>query len=163
MNFTESKEFTLEELKEDIEMGNITFITQQETLEKESLTISSSVWLYFRRMLHTESNKLVENYAWCTNCHQIQPYYGSTTTRLLDHSKRCPNRPIVDADEPAKINFKLCELEPIREAAANFIVKDCQPFSAIDGDGLHDLCFESVKLGWKYPNLIKWPPMEKIG
>lgn len=153
--FAETRKETIECIKLELEQDNIEFLTQQETVENDAQYITSSVWIDFRRMLIREANVLINNFAWCTHCKQSISYFGSTTTRLLEHIKKCPKKPSAVSDGPAKINFKLNDLKDIRDAAARFIVKDCQPFSAIDGEGLLDLCYESVKLGWKNPEMTR--------
>lgn len=152
--FAEMVKCTLQQIKSENEMDNIDFLTIHETLEK-STTVSSRVWLDFRRILLRESNKVVENYVWCTHCRTATPYYGSTTTRLLEHRKKCTERPQDENDAKPKINFTLDELSGLREAAARFVVKDIQPFYAINGKGLLDLCYESVKLGWRHAQMSK--------
>lgn len=117
--------------------------------------MASGVWLDYRRMLVRNANVLVDNYVWCTHCKGMTSYFGSTTSRLLEHQRKCPNKPIVESDEPPKIQFKLNELTEIRDAAAHFIVKDCQPFIAIDGKGLLDLCYASANLGRKYTQMSR--------
>lgn len=155
MIFTELKKDTVENIKIEMELGNIDFLTQQETFEKDSLYISSGVWIDFRRMLVREANVLIENLAWCTHCKQMVKYFGSTTTRLLEHQNKCAKRPFVESDAPAKINFKLNELADVHNSGAQYIVKDCQAYFAIKGEGLLDLCYASVKLGWKYPKMTR--------
>lgn len=154
--FAEMVTCTVVQIGSELEIENIEFLTQQETLEKPS-SATSSVWLDFRRMLLGESNKLIQNFVWCTHCKHVIPYYGSTTTRLIDHRDKCKENPksIKEIDASSKINFKQNELVDLREAAARFVVKDCQPFYAINGEGLLDLCYESVKLGWHHPQMSK--------
>lgn len=153
--FTEMIKYAYTQIESDLEFDNIVFLTQQETLAKESLLVSSSVWIDFRRMLLIDSNKLIENFVWCVHCKRGIPYYNSTTTRLLEHRNKCKERPIVESKTSPTINFKLNELTDLREAAACYVIKDCQPFNAINGKGLLDLCYESVKLGWKYPRMTR--------
>lgn len=153
--FTDTKKYTADEIKIEIENENILFLNQQETLiEKESNSVTSSVWLNFKRLLVRDANLLVDNFALCTHCKTLQSYFGSTTTRLLEHSRKCSEK-LVDDNAPPKINFKQNDLLDIREAGAHFIVKDCQPFIAIQGKGLLDLCYASVDLSRKYPQMSK--------
>lgn len=152
--FAEMITCTKTQVENELEIENVELLTQQEIMENAS-AVTSSVWLHFRRMLLRESNKLIANFVWCTFCKQITPYYGSTTSRLIDHRAKCKSNPNKDIKTSSKINFKLNELAELKEAAARFVVKDCQPFYAINGVGLLDLCYESVKLGWNYPQMSK--------
>ena len=87
--FAESKRYSIENNKIEMDSDNIDFLTQQETTEKQSQQVTSSVWIHYRRILVREPKELVENYVWCVHCKQMTAYYGSTTTRLQDHIKKC--------------------------------------------------------------------------
>lgn len=119
--FAESNKYTIENIKKELETENIQFLTQQETLDKDSQLVTSGVWLDFRRLLVRDANVLVDNYAWCTYCKELISYYKTTTTRLQEHLKRRSKKPIVESDAPRKINFHLNELTEIRDAAAHLL------------------------------------------
>lgn len=155
--FAEAKKYDPEHIKTELDEGSFEFLTQQETLDNESTSVTSGVWADFRRLFDREANTLVENFAYCSHCKKVVAYFGTTTSQLLKHQRKCPKRPFVEgaADDPATINFKMDELKEIREAAAMFVVKDCQPFHAIKGKDLLDLCYASFKLGRKYPKMTQ--------
>lgn len=149
-----------------MEIDNIDFLTNQETFHQDSGYIRSAAWLDFRRMLIRDPNVLIENLVWCIHCKEMVPYLGTTTTRLLEHSRKCKDRPLYvtgDGDGEAKITFKLNELKQLRDAAAKFVVKDLRPFVAVEGDGLLDFLFSAVQLGLKHPQMNKADLRKAIG
>lgn len=122
--YTETKKYTIESAKEELEIDNIDFLNNQEVFEKDSGYIRSAVWMDMQRMLVRESNVLIENFVWCMHCKNMLPYCASTTTRLIDHIRKCKDRPHTDTDSVAKISFKMDELKPLRDAGARFVVMD---------------------------------------
>lgn len=154
--FTEEKKYDINDIKKRVEAGTIEFLTQQETIvNNEMACISSGVWLDFRRMLVPEENTVVENIVFCAHCRTTVAYYGTTTTRLRDHQRKCSKRPLDDRTDNSKstINFKLEELAQLKESSVKFIVKDVRPFAAIEGEGLLDLIYSGIQLGRKYPRM----------
>lgn len=152
-----SKKYTIEEAKKEYDADNINFLTQQETSTNETQFIKSSVWNDYRRMLIRSEQHLIENLVWCFHCKTFVAYYGSTTSFLLTHSRKCPNRPLGEneTNSESKIAFKLDDLKQMREAAAKFVIRDLRPYAAIEGEGLLDLMYSAVELGRKYPRMTK--------
>lgn len=161
--YTETKKYTIESAKEELEIDNIDFLNNQEVFEKDSGYIRSAVWMDMQRMLVRESNVLIENFVWCMHCKNMLPYCASTTTRLIDHIRKCKDRPHTDTDSVAKISFKMDELKPLRDAGARFVVMDFRPAAAIEGEGLLDYMFHAAQLGGKYPKMTKADLKNAIG
>lgn len=125
----------------------------QETTENESQIIKSGVWLVFRRMLLRDENALIDKWVWCVHCKQTVPYYSNTTNRQLQHQKNCPKKPFTEGGGESNITFKLNELNQLRDSAAKYVVSDVRPISAIAGEGLIQLIYSAIQLGWRYPHM----------
>lgn len=156
----EEKKFDIADIKGRIEAGDINFMPNNETIETKQQYVKSNVWVDFRRILVPNDSmphgrELVTNFVWCLHCQATVAYHGSTTTRLLDHQKKCPKRPFdkVNEESKATINFKLDELANLKAAAAEFIVLDMRPYFAIEGKGILSLIYAGIQMGLKYPRI----------
>lgn len=144
------------EVKENSEKKKFEFMEYHETLTKDSKSVKSLVWKNFKRMLNFESNELVANFVICIHCNQFVLFHGNTTTQLQRHQRKCSSKPSnQDKNDKPRITFKLAELSDLRDAAAKFVIKDCRPFYAIEGDGLLDLCTEIGRLASRHPKITK--------
>lgn len=45
------------------------------------------------------------------------------------------------------------ELNQLRDSAAKYVVSDVRPISAIAGEGLIQLIYSAIQLGWRYPHM----------
>lgn len=153
MIFSVVRTSTNEEIRNALQIDNMGYVMNQETIEKGSTLLQSGVWLDFHRILFLDNNVMVENFVSCIHCNGICAYHGSTTTRLRDHRQKCPKRRKIERDGPSKIAFKSDELVPLHHASAQFIVEDLEPYLAIEGNGLHHLIYEGIQLGLKHPEM----------
>lgn len=153
--FADLKKYTIEEVNAEIETDNIDFVIQQETVDSGSKTMTSGVWLEFRRMLVRDPICLIDNFVLCIHCKSPQPYYNNTTSKLWDHLRKCPKKSVTGRDAPSRIKFKLNELEEIYDAGAWYIVDGILSFRKIEGEGLRKLIYAALQLGKKYPNMTE--------
>lgn len=52
-----------------------------------------------------------------------------------------------------RIKFSESDIDKVRNAAMQFVVKDIRPFYAVEGEGLRCLCKTMILLGRKYPQM----------
>lgn len=126
-------------------------ITKKKTSLKK---IRSPVWETFNEIFTADSLEAVPNFYQCTNCETIvyNPNIGGNTTRLIRHicyeSKNGHDTNDHVGQERLMISAK--DKEPLKSAAVKFIANDLRPYSAIEGEGLLDICVACMNFGQKF-------------
>lgn len=104
----------------------------------------SGVWLNIYEVF--DGKELVPHAYYCNLCHTAlyNSYGRGNTTGLLRHT--CQKT----VDGQKKLIVRGDIKKQIKSAAANFVAKDLRPYSAVEGEGLFDLCAASMKFGQIY-------------
>lgn len=102
----------------------------------------SKVWSLFEEIY--ENDTKLSNFVRCKECECIIFKPTSNTNKMNRH--RCQT-----GENPNKrISFDPSVQLFMKEAASQFIAKDLRPFSAVECEGLLDLCAASMKFGQLY-------------
>lgn len=128
------------ELKQGIDNGNYSY-------RPKSNVRTSLVWNVFNEIVD-DKGMPVNNFFYCTKCHNIKQCTNATTTQLLRHScvrELMPNNDRLKFDQEDRGNLKT--------AAAKFVCLDLRPFHAVECLGFQEILMAGVKLGQKYPDL----------
>lgn len=140
-------------MKEKFERKEIECVSYSDILTKNSKAVTSKIWKTFHRLLDTVTNFLVVNFAYCILCKTFVAFNGKTTTQLLRHYRKCPEKPANLQNGQSKTKFNDEDLAPLRDAAAQFVCIDFRPAYGVKGRGLTEYLFAVVQLAKKYPNM----------
>lgn len=136
--------------------NQLTMKTKHEYEDKNANKIKSKVWQSFFLIIDKTSDKLIKNYVRCQKCSKFCAYNGETTSKLLKHKCRNLAQPTIQSflSPPLKsAQFSKSEIDTIRDAAAEFVVKDIRPFYAVEGQGLRNLIKSINNVSRKHQNL----------
>lgn len=106
---------------------------------------SSHVWDYMYEIYENDSK--VDNVFFCTNCHKVI-YNGNGQGNTNDFLRHICHA--IDQNNQRKSIVHAEDKKSIKEAAVSFVAKDLRPYSAIEGEGLLDLCGAVMKFGKTY-------------
>lgn len=141
---------TLKELMQKHTNGLLEFRPNDSAISRRK---SSSAWDSFHLIYDiSNENSMVIDFVMCIKCKEFVPYRGPTTTQLLRH-KCSPNHRSIGSFLTKKLKFSESDINNVRDAAMQFIVKDIRPFYALEGDGLRELCKALIIVGQKYTRM----------
>lgn len=111
--------------------------------------LKSTVWETFLLIFDRTNNKKIRNFVKCSKCSSFVAYNGSTTTSLKSHE--CNKLQTIDSFlKSEKTKLSKNDIDAIRDAATEFIVRDIRPFYAIEGEGLRNLLKTMIRVGKNY-------------
>lgn len=115
--------------------------------QKKAGKTRSIAWDKFDHIFSTESKEKIKYFFYCTQCSGIEynPADNGNTNKLLRHV--CNKTYGVRKKGSEQIILKKSEKENFKTAAANYVAKDLRPYFAIQGEGLLDLCYTSMRFG----------------
>lgn len=114
--------------------------------KKQMKKYRSPIWEYIFEVFDG-ANK-IENAFYCTLCNKAlyNTYEKGNTMLFTRHVCRTND----SVNNKTKLLIRPEHKSEFKTAAANFIAKDLRPYMAVEGEGLMDLCFASMKFGQQY-------------
>lgn len=106
----------------------------------------SKIWDIFCQIEKDDGN-VIEGVVLCEKCNHILKYNGKQTSNLIRHkcyiAQNC-NVALKKIGDAEKQTFLL--------ACSQWVVEDCRPFSAVDGEGFKKVVEALLTIGTKYGN-----------
>lgn len=148
--------------KENLKTG--WYISREHTNKRKT---RAKCWNTIHEIVDVDTDSKVDCVFLCTLCNDVI-YNGSK-----DGNTMAFNRHTCFAKDEEKTNRKRLliskeEKEKLVAASAMFVAKDFRPISAVEGDGLKDLCLASMQFGQKYPKATakdmeeNWPTRHRV-
>lgn len=128
--------------------------------KKKDKYASSSVWKKFHEIYTFDTGVLVKFFFFCTLCKDVvyNSSPGGNTNALLrhvcsiqnDNNVSCTNVTSQSTVKSTLLSICSAIKEKIRSAAASLVIKDLRPYTAIQGQGLIELCQACMEFGQMY-------------
>lgn len=129
-----------------IENAELSIHTGEWTVQKKAKKSknASHVWDHIYEIHSAE--KKVENLFYCTLCNKVMynNYSSGNTNAFLRHV--CSKQ----EDGKSRLIIRPDSKKDLKNASCNFIAKDLRPYSALEGEGLLELCNACMKFGQNY-------------
>lgn len=135
--------------------------TTREPADKKKYS-QELTWTVFR-LVYDENDKILQDYYFCSRCHEIYHLNLSTSGECLKrHAAKCvqpaTTSKITDFLVPEFEAAKRRKIKPedrklVRDASIEFVVKDMRPISSINGEGMASLMSKMTHIGAKYGHI----------
>lgn len=118
----------------------------------------SEIWGQFHEIRVKETEQKIDFYFFCIECDQIvlNVAKDGNTNKFRRHI--CYNKEndsLQNNTASKSLVIKQSDKDRFKEAAVNLVCKDLRPYSAIECEGLIDLCHASMIFGQQYPKAKK--------
>lgn len=117
-------------VKEKIDEGSFKLI--------KNVKNRSRIWQVFANIY--SENQRIKHFVCCLQCKRVCKYNGKQTSNLLRH--KCIQKPATSEKERISSDEK----KKVSDICTRWILKDCKPFSAVDGEGFRNMvkCFLEI-------------------
>lgn len=123
-------------------LKNGTFIRKQKPGKNRS-----DIWLKFQLIFSTDGEE-VDHFYFCTDCEHVLE--NISTDGNINKLKRhiCQDDDVnADPNKKRKLLGSKSDKKNLKKGAINFVAKDFRPYSAIECEGLIDLCTACMEFG----------------
>lgn len=144
--------------KENLENG--LYVSRERTSKKR--TRRAKCWDTIHEIIDVDLDTKVKNVFLCTVCKNVI-YNKCNDGNTMAFNRHCCFDKSKEGTNRRRLLISKTEKQELIAATTSFVVKDCRPFKAIEGEGLKDLCIAAMQFGQKHTkatpeNLMEnWP------